>query len=119
MPRNTRNFWVDLHIDGRSSNLAGGPVSKDGDISGTIYVRNNGGVVKGLEIWGHAKKDGTLELGVHPGEGVEVEYTSPHVEVLKKVREFWAGGDCPEELWNEINDAINYTKPSFVVKAKR
>lgn len=29
------------------------------------------------------------------------------LSVLKDVADFWSGGDCPPELWDRINAAIN------------
>lgn len=44
MPRNTRNFWIELDIDGRTQTIAGGPISKDGGFDITIRVRENGSI---------------------------------------------------------------------------
>lgn len=37
-----RNFWVEASIDGRRTELAGSPASKDGGMGVTIYQRKNG-----------------------------------------------------------------------------
>ena len=44
MPRNVRNFWLECEIDGRASNLSGGPVQRDGGFFLTIYMRDRGTV---------------------------------------------------------------------------
>ena len=37
-----RNFWLEAKIDGRKNKLAGGPKSRNGELSTVLYVRNNG-----------------------------------------------------------------------------
>jgi hypothetical protein len=66
MARVVRNFWIDLSVDGRSSDLSGGPRSKDGGISGTIYIRDEGGIRRAVELSGLARSDGTLVLEIEP-----------------------------------------------------
>lgn len=65
MPRAVRNFWADLHIDGRSP-VGSGPRAKDGGFSGTIFVRHRGDVVRALRLSGYAMSDGRLRLEVAP-----------------------------------------------------
>lgn len=47
MPRNVRNFWLDASIDGRSSDLSGGPVAKDGGFNLKLLQRSNGDILDG------------------------------------------------------------------------
>lgn len=68
MPRNVRNFWVELNVDGNSP-VATGPRSKDGGFELNILMRDAGQVKKALRIVGTALEDGTLELDVLPFEG--------------------------------------------------
>jgi hypothetical protein len=42
VPRNVRNFWVEVTIDGRSAPIASGPVAKDGGFSLTVYDTGGG-----------------------------------------------------------------------------
>lgn len=68
MPKNTRNFWVEMDIDGRETTLEGGPRSAGGGINGTIYMRGEGGSVQtAVRITGEAFSDGELRLYVTPG----------------------------------------------------
>ena len=41
-PRNVRNFWIELNVDGRETEIATGPVAKDGGFSMSILIRENG-----------------------------------------------------------------------------
>ena len=49
MPRNVRNSWVDLSVDGRSD-IGTGPVSADGGMSAHFKVRDNGRVVNSVSV---------------------------------------------------------------------
>ena len=62
MPRNVRNFWVELNVDGRTE-IAAGPRSKDGGFRLVVRVREDGAISeKHLVITGRALSDGTLEV---------------------------------------------------------
>lgn len=62
MPRNVRNFWIELSIDGKTyRHVATGPVSKDGGFEATIKIRDNGGIKDALHIRGY-EDNGTLHL---------------------------------------------------------
>ena len=45
-PRNVRNFWIELDVDGRETEIATGPVAKDGGFSMSILIRENGKISK-------------------------------------------------------------------------
>lgn len=45
-----RNFWIDAEIDGRKTELCGGPRAKDGGMEITVYQRNKGQIEKGVRI---------------------------------------------------------------------
>lgn len=60
----TRNFWVEADIDGRKTELAGGPRSKGGGFAMNIYMRNEGDIDRPIEIDGIVKSDGSLMLRV-------------------------------------------------------
>lgn len=62
MPRNVRNFWIDLSVDGNSSRVETGPRAKDGGFNMTILIRDKGGVERAMEVSGHALSDGRLRL---------------------------------------------------------
>jgi hypothetical protein len=61
------NFQLHGVIDGRAAALNGGPRSKDGGISLTIYMRDEGGIETGVTVSGRATSDGRLVLDVAPG----------------------------------------------------
>ncbi|MEE8361711.1 MAG: hypothetical protein V3R71_06115, partial [Gemmatimonadales bacterium] len=71
MPRNVRNFWVELEVDGRRERVATGPQGKDGGFELTIKQRFKGEIVNVLTVKGVAlqqvKKAGTLALLIEPG----------------------------------------------------
>ena len=70
MPRNVRNFWLEADIDGRKQPLAGGPKSRDGNISITLKTRENGGVSPDeLMVTGVVENNGYLLVRVS-GYGV-------------------------------------------------
>lgn len=64
MPRNVRNFWIEVEIDGRTTKLAGGPQSKDGGFVLTIKQRSKGSIIEPLHIQGYAQEDRTLRMTI-------------------------------------------------------
>ena len=66
MPRNVRNFWIELDVDGKRERIAAGPRAKDGGFSLTVKVRHLGEVLDALEIEGMAHSDGSLTLRAVP-----------------------------------------------------
>jgi len=62
MPRNVRNFWIELEVDGKKTKIATGPVSKGGGFSLTVKMRDRGEIITALEAYGFALEDGTLTL---------------------------------------------------------
>jgi len=64
MPRNVRNFWVNLEVDGRRTEIATGPRRRDGGFTLTVYQRDDGGIMRPLYVHGHAHDDGRLVLTV-------------------------------------------------------
>ena len=62
MPRNVRNFFIEIEVDGRKSLVRTGPVAKGGGFFLTIRMREDGEISPTrLEITGNATNDG---LGV-------------------------------------------------------
>lgn len=45
-----RNFWIDADIDGRQTELSGGPRAKDGGMSVIIKQRDAGAITTALRI---------------------------------------------------------------------
>lgn len=61
MPRNVRNFWIVVNVDGRERLVEAGPKAKDGGFKVTVYQREKGDVSrKTVEIIGRATNDGHL-----------------------------------------------------------
>jgi hypothetical protein len=52
MPRNVRNFWLTLTVDGRSSRVEAGPIAKDGGFRLTIQMRDSGDILRAMEVEG-------------------------------------------------------------------
>lgn len=48
MPRNVRNWWIELEVDGKKTKIGAGPRRKDGGFTLRIHQRNRGGVVKNV-----------------------------------------------------------------------
>jgi hypothetical protein len=44
MPRNVRNFWIELDVDGRKERVETGPVRADGGFQMTIRIRDEGSI---------------------------------------------------------------------------
>ncbi len=63
MPRNVRNFWVELSVDGAASRVETGPRSANGGFAMRILMRENGGISdKSVHVEGRVMSDGTLRL---------------------------------------------------------
>lgn len=66
-----RNFWIEAQIDGRTTELTGGPQNKEGGFTLRIKQRDNGSISQPVRIEGFAQADGTLKLVVF-GDGERV-----------------------------------------------
>lgn len=75
MPRNVRNFWAEVHADGKATPVATGPVSADGGINIIVYQRDGGNVVRAVSLTGRAEDDGSLVLYVEGGIDVKLAST--------------------------------------------
>ena len=62
-----RNFYVDAHIDGRATSLAGGPRNKEGEMTVRIYQRDDGAITEALMI-DCEERDGVLTTKVYDRE---------------------------------------------------
>lgn len=60
----TRNFWVECTVDGRETQLRGGPRRKDGGMTVRIYQRDEGCITRVLSANCLAASDGTLTTSV-------------------------------------------------------
>lgn len=52
-----RNFWIEANIDGRQTELKGGPMRKDGGMQIRIYQRDHGAIEKTVRIVCEANGD--------------------------------------------------------------
>jgi hypothetical protein len=63
MPRNVRNFWIELDVDGKKQRVATGPVRSDGGFRIRVLIRDQGGISSTtLTIQGIAHDDGSLTV---------------------------------------------------------
>jgi len=63
MPRNVRNFWITVSVDGRASKVSTGPRSKEGGFKVSIQQRENGKISdQGVEVEGRVLPDGFLQI---------------------------------------------------------
>lgn len=69
MPRNVRNAWIDVTIDGRKSHLMGGPKSKTGGLHADISVRDQGSVVRAATVDIRADAEGRIMLRIFDRKG--------------------------------------------------
>lgn len=67
-----RNFWIEAEIDGRQTALAGGPRSKDGGMTVTIYQRDKGGITEAVNIICE-ERDGELRTLIQPKNGFDTK----------------------------------------------
>lgn len=61
MPRNVRNFWLELTVDGKKTDIATGPVSKDGGFFLTVKQRSESGIIRAMTVQGFCQ-DGRITL---------------------------------------------------------
>jgi len=76
MPRNVRNFWIDLDVDGQEKPIGTGPKNKEGGFSAQIFIRSGGAVEKILSINGRSYGN-ELSLSVDTADGKFLKYTRP------------------------------------------
>jgi hypothetical protein len=63
MPRNVRNFWIELEVDGKKQKIATGPRSAGGGFDMSIKVRSEGQIAaRDVRIVGFVTPDGLLEI---------------------------------------------------------
>jgi hypothetical protein len=64
MPRNVRNFWLDIEVDGRKAGVGTGPRNKDGGFRCHVRQRSDGQVHHNTIVVEGIVRDGLLELKV-------------------------------------------------------
>jgi len=59
-----RPFYIESSIDGRKTDLSGGPQNKEGGIYTTIYQRNEGSIAEAFKVkcYSNVRDDGTIIL---------------------------------------------------------
>ncbi len=62
-----RNFWIDARVDGRTTNLSGGPQAKSGGFSLDVCMRDNGKSYVAVTISGAVDQEDPelLHLTIH------------------------------------------------------
>lgn len=65
MPRNVRNFWITLNVDGKKTPVATGPRSRNGGFHCKILMRSDGSILdEDIVIEGIVRK-GLLTLTIY------------------------------------------------------
>jgi len=78
MPRNVRNFWVEVEVDGYKNPIKFGPREKDGGFEMVIKQRKEGKVAIGAYIRGFVTESGQIVLSIESGQNIN------HMEVVTK-----------------------------------
>lgn len=68
----TRNFYVEGHVDGRATDLTGGPINKEGGMRLFVTQRERGGIRSAFTIRSWVMMDGKLITTVTDSEGNQV-----------------------------------------------
>lgn len=71
MPRNVRNFWLELAVDGKRTDVATGPRSADGGFELTLRQRNHGTVEYAGSLRGIVRH-GKLTLEFVPAKPTDI-----------------------------------------------
>lgn len=69
MPRNVRNFWIELDVDGSKSRVETGPRNKEGGFSMVIRQRDGGDISTALVLRGYVLSNGQLVLDATSADG--------------------------------------------------
>lgn len=65
MPRNVRNFWITLEVDGKKMPIATGPRKRNGGFEATIKMRSEGQIFEeDIKIQGIVR-NGLLTLNIY------------------------------------------------------
>ena len=76
MPRCVRNFWIEIEVDGKTHKVACGPRSKDGGFRLVVKQRDDGCVIKAMEVQGFADDKGNIRLDTFIGDGQLKSFTT-------------------------------------------
>ena len=68
-----RNFWIEANIDGRNTDLSGGPRNKEGGMNIHVYQRNDGSIEDAVTLSCY-EKDGELVTAVFINHEFVAEY---------------------------------------------
>lgn len=61
-PRNVRPSWIEVSVDDRGSDVATGPRSRTGQLSATLSVRDDGSVLRLLDVEVIPDSDGKTSI---------------------------------------------------------
>lgn len=76
MPRNVRNFWLNITIDGKKTDIGAGPRSRSGGFRCQVLQRADGEIHREELIVEGIPRDGLLELKVWVGGDVIFKRTT-------------------------------------------
>ncbi len=80
MPRNIRNFWIELEVDGRSKRIETGPKTGTGGFDMVIRLRENGTTSdKYMHIRGNSY-NGKLEIRATECNGKDIDQNPKVIE---------------------------------------
>jgi hypothetical protein len=79
-----RNWWIEGQVDGRRSEMTGGPKSRDGGFELTVYMRDEGSSKIAVTVSGRATRAGELVLNVTPGTRMEATSCGQGFEIETK-----------------------------------
>lgn len=83
MPRNVRNFWIDLNVDGVQNDVGTGPRKADGGFTQTVKIREQGSISDTeVKLRGYVNREGKLCLAVSV---TNADVSTPHYfEIVKE-----------------------------------
>lgn len=84
-----RNFWIESVVDGRESNVAGGPRRNDGRMSTNLYFNSNGCSTRAVSVNCSPNDDGTLEVRVKTCNDEIIDIIADKNDGDIKVRNFF------------------------------
>ena len=79
-----RNFWINTSVDGRNSDLSGGPRSNDGRMSTKLYVNSNGSSTQAVYLGCDPDGDKLNIRTTVVDRTIDVEYNKNSGEVVVK-----------------------------------
>lgn len=70
-PRNVRNFWLEITVDGRVRRVNVGPRDKDGGFRIRVFQRSRGQVLEVGDFHGYVWLDNSLVTAWYPATGAK------------------------------------------------